>query len=330
MNFIVRPILVCLCCLFACANRAKDVAPPPAQTPAPDKAQPNQYRVMHRKQAYFGDLHLHTALSNRRVHHRNPDAAGRCFYRYAKGEPIDHVSGNKIQLKTPLDFLGVTDHSELIGGAIAMDDPNSPLSKLPIAKQITSHDYAVSQGAFRDIVAAVAAGKGATLIDPELAKDAVRSGWQRLIDAAEANYEPGKFTTFIAYEWTSMPNLANLHRNVIFRGAKVPPLPFSSNQSNRPEDLWAFLDKWRTEGDDVIAIPHNSNASKGLMFALETATANHRRRLRGYHIRNEHSPKSHSSGARLKRILHLRQTPDSPTGMEHDCRCATTGRTGPR
>jgi hypothetical protein len=269
MSFIVRLALagsfVCLLC--ACGGKKADVAAPSPSTPQgaahviPSDAS---------KQAYFGDLHLHTALSvdafitgTRTL----PEDA----YRYAKGEPIDHVSGNKIQLKTPLDFLGVTDHSEFIGAAWAMNDPNSPLSKLPIAQRITSHDYETSQGAFREIVAAVTSGKGATLIDPELAKDAVRSGWQRLIDAAQANYEPGKFTTFIAYEWTSMPNLANLHRNVIFRGAKVPPLPFTSNQSNRPEDLWAFLDKWRTEGDDVIAISHNSNASKGLMFALENS-----------------------------------------------------------
>jgi len=222
------------------------------------------------KEAYFGDLHLHTALSidafitgTRTM----PDDA----YHYAKGMPIDHISGAKIQLKTPLDFLAVTDHSELIGAAVAMNDPNNPLSKLPIAAQITSTDFAVSQQAFRDIVAAVAAGKGAGLIDPTLTRAAVASGWQRLIDAAQRNYEPGKFTTFVAYEWTSMPNLANLHRNVIFRGANVPAAPFTSLQSVKPEDLWAFLDNWRNGGDDVIAIPHNSNASKGLMFALENS-----------------------------------------------------------
>jgi hypothetical protein len=254
--------------LVACDKQQPDTATPPAsEIPQPiERAIPSEPQ----KQAYFGDLHLHTALSidafitgTRTM----PEDA----YRYAKGEPIDHVSGTQVQLKTPLDFLGVTDHSEVIGVAAAMDDPNNPLSKLPIAQRITSKDYATSQGAFAEIVASTAAGKGATLIDPELARDAVRSGWQRIIDAAQANYEPGKFTTFIAYEWTSMPNLANLHRNVIFRGANVPPLPFTSLQSNRPEDLWAFLDKWRMQGDDVLAIPHNSNASKGLMFALENS-----------------------------------------------------------
>lgn len=222
------------------------------------------------KQAYFGDLHLHTALSidayitgTRTL----PDDA----YRYAKGEPIDHLSGQKVQLAAPLDFLGVTDHSELIGVAWAMGDQGSPLSKLPIAARITSTDYATSQRAFAEVVAAAASGRVADVVDPQVVVETVRSGWQRLIDAAEAHYEPGKFTTFIGYEWSSMPDFANLHRNVVFRGNDVPPLPFSSTQSNRPEDLWKFLEDWRSQGDDAIAIPHNSNASKGLMFALENS-----------------------------------------------------------
>jgi hypothetical protein len=222
------------------------------------------------KEAYFGDLHLHTALSidafitgTRTM----PDDA----YHYAKGLPIDHVSGQKIQLKTPLDFLAVTDHSELIGVAYAMNELDSPLSKLPIAAQITSTDFAVSQRAFAQIVQSAASGNAGNLIDPALAREAVGTGWQRLIDSAERNYEPGKFTTFVAYEWSSMPNFANLHRNVIFRSGKVPPMPYSSLQSVKPEDLWKFLDNWRSGADDVIAIPHNSNASKGLMFALENS-----------------------------------------------------------
>jgi hypothetical protein len=231
-------------------------APVPAPPAAPEK------------QAYFGDLHMHTALSfdafitgTRTL----PEDA----YRYAKGEAIDHVSGEKIKLAVPLDFLAVTDHSEMIGVAWAMNDANDPLSKLPIAARITSTDFATSQQAFTDIVRSAATGSSGGLFDPALATAAVQSGWQRLIAAAEAANDPGRFTTFVGYEWSSMPNYANLHRNVIFRGSKVPPLPFSSLQSNRPEDLWAFLERWRTEGDDVLAIPHNSNASKGLMFALE-------------------------------------------------------------
>jgi hypothetical protein len=272
MGALVRGFVVSIVAAFAvgCSQQGASAA---SQQPAGKRVMANSATGVAQqplKEAYFGDLHLHTALSidafitgTRTM----PDDA----YHYAKGMPIDHISGHQIQLKTPLDFLAVTDHSELIGAAIAMNDPDNPLSKLPIAAQITSTDFAVSQQAFRTIVAAVASGKGATLIDPTLTQAAVASGWQRLIDAAQRNYEPGKFTTFVAYEWSSMPNLANLHRNVIFRGANVPGAPFTSLQSTRPEDLWAFLDNWRNGGDDVIAIPHNSNASKGLMFALENS-----------------------------------------------------------
>ncbi len=271
MTALVRALIVSAAAAFAggCTQQEdKSTTTPSAAAPSAKAEVVAAQQPL--KDAYFGDLHLHTALSidafitgTRTL----PDDA----YRYAKGQPIDHISGHKIQLKTPLDFLAVTDHSEVIGVAMAMDDPNNPLSKLPIAAQITSTDFATSQRAFQQIVASTAAGRGSTIVDPALARNAVASGWKRLIDAAHANYEPGKFTTFVAYEWTSMPNLANLHRNVIFAGTNVPGAPFTSLQSNRPEDLWAFLDNWRAGGGDVIAIPHNSNASKGLMFALENS-----------------------------------------------------------
>jgi hypothetical protein len=91
------------------------------------------------------------------------------------------------------------------------------------------------------------------------------SAWQREIEAANKNNQPGKFTTFIAYEWTSMPDGQNLHRNVIFKGDKAPN-PFTALDSDKPEDLWKFLEKSRQDGYEALAIPHNSNASNGLMF----------------------------------------------------------------
>ena len=95
--------------------------------------------------------------------------------------------------------------------------------------------------------------------------ETTQSAWQREMAAANRYYEPGKFTTFIAYEWTAMIDGANLHRNVIFRGDKAPN-PFTSVHSAKPEDLWSFLDVIRKQGYEALAIPHNSNASNGLMF----------------------------------------------------------------
>lgn len=86
-----------------------------------------------------------------------------------------------------------------------------------------------------------------------------------VIKAANDNYRPGKFTTFIAYEWSSMPGGKNLHRNVIFN-ADHAPAPFSADDSTQPEDLWSYLEGVRKQGIDVIAIPHNGNASGGLMY----------------------------------------------------------------
>src|SRR5262249_41437982 len=91
------------------------------------------------------------------------------------------------------------------------------------------------------------------------------SAWQREITFANRNYVPGKFTTFIGYEWTAFGEGANLHRNVIFKGDSAP-YPFTSADSKKPEDLWAWLDKIRAQGYEALAIPHNPNASNGLMY----------------------------------------------------------------
>jgi hypothetical protein len=92
------------------------------------------------------------------------------------------------------------------------------------------------------------------------------AGWQQNIDATEVHYEPGKFTTFHAFEWSAAPDGGNLHRNVIFRDNNVPDAPFSANESRDPRDLWKWMQLQMDNGSSVIAIPHNSNGSKGMMF----------------------------------------------------------------
>ena len=99
--------------------------------------------------------------------------------------------------------------------------------------------------------------------DPEI----IGSAWQKHIDITNKHYEPGKFTTLIAFEWTSIPNNQNLHRNVFFRDDKGPKSVFSAFDSDRPEDLWTYLEIQRDMGHQVFAIPHNGNLSNGLMYA---------------------------------------------------------------
>ena len=219
------------------------------------------------KEAYYGDLHVHTSWS--------PDAFAQGTrttpqdaYTFAKGGTIDHAAGYKIQLKQPLDFYAVTDHSEYMGILPKMLDPNSTVSKHPLATLINSSDPADKSKAFQAIVTSIAEQQPIPeFVDPEVSG----SVWQEIVKAADENYTPGKFTTFPAYEWSSLgpDGYQNLHRNVIFRNSDViPELPFSSIDSVKPEKLWDYMESVRDAGADLLAIPHNSNLSDGLMFPL--------------------------------------------------------------
>ena len=210
------------------------------------------------RNVYFGDLHLHTAYSFDAYvlmgAKANPDDA----YRFARGEAVNYL-GHTVQRDEPLDFLAVTDHSENLGVMNTLDDPNSALSKSEIGQRIKADP----RKAFWEVVKIFTSGQQLPGVDTRAVS---QSAWAKEVEAANNNYQPGKFTTFIGYEWSSMPQgKYNLHRNVIFKGDK-PPLPFSSVDSKRPEDLWSYLEKSRAQGVEAIAIPHNGNASGGLMY----------------------------------------------------------------
>lgn len=219
------------------------------------------------RNAYFGDLHVHTRLSfdayifNVRA---TPDDA----YRYARGETISHALGYDIRLTdAPLDFLAVTDHAEYIGVLQAMNDPNDPLSRLPYAPDLFSRDVAKITAAFQRIGISIRDG---VYVEEMRAPETRAAAWRTIIDSAERNYAPGRLTTFIGYEFTSAPGGRNLHRNVIFSGSRVPDLPFSALESQNPEQLWSWMDAQRSRGMEALAIPHNSNGSDGTMFARTT------------------------------------------------------------
>ena len=237
---------------------------PAAAKPAANAAAPARLAGYNPdRNAYFGDLHVHTGLSfdayifNVRA---MPDDA----YRFAKGEAIGHANGMSIRLAGgPLDFTAVTDHSEYMGSMRDANNPNHPLHKHPLVADLFSPDPPKIRAAFDKVVAlSHANAMPKEFSDPEVAGRA----WMEVREAAARNNDPGRFTTFVGYEYTSAPGGRNLHRNVIFRTAKVPELPYTSKVSDDPENLWKTMDGWRGKGIDVLAIPHNSNGSDGLMF----------------------------------------------------------------
>ncbi|MCF6263732.1 MAG: DUF3604 domain-containing protein [Xanthomonadales bacterium] len=183
---------------------------------------------------------------------------------------IERGVGYQVQLKLPLDFMVVSDHSEYLGVLVRMFDPNDPLSKHPMAEQVvgSGNDIEASTKAFYGLVSQTIQADGSTKPDPSLnTPELKRTIWDEYVKITDDFNEPGKFTTLVGYEWSSQPNMSNQHRNVIFRSSENLPVPFSYFDSQKAEDLWAWMDKQRNEGLELLAIPHNGNLSNGTMFA---------------------------------------------------------------
>jgi len=225
------------------------------------------------KNVYFGDLHIHTKNSFD-AYIFNVRSTPDDVYRFAKGESVRHPSGFDIKIwGDPLDFVAATDHGAYMGILPAMNNPDSPLSKVDMAKQMFGTDPELIVRAFGTMGGSVRSGKPY----PEIYdRDVIDSTWQQEIDAANRHYAPGKLTTFAAYEYTAVSTQGrgdnsfiggNLHRNVVFKDA-APKRLFSTLDSINPEDLWTWMDEQRAAGRDVLAIPHNSNVSDGEMFAM--------------------------------------------------------------
>lgn len=230
------------------------------------------------RNAYFGDLHVHTEYSFD-AYSFGTTATPYDAYRYAKGAAITHPSGYEVQLRTPLDFYAVTDHAMFLGLVKEAADTSSEFSKYDVAEPVHNINSPDNMGFssvrsrvinFASFIPDTLAGIRDGSIDGGLATDITRRAWLDTIEAAEQFNSPGKFTTFVAYEYTtSSDDRGNLHRNVIFKGSdKLPAVPFSRLNSQNPEGLWDAMDAWREQGIESLAIPHNSNGSNGQMFKL--------------------------------------------------------------
>ena len=230
------------------------------------------------RNAYFGDLHVHTNYSFDAFAFGTV-ASPYDAYRFAKGEAIKHPAGFDVQLRAPLDFYAVTDHAMFLGAVKEAADTTTEFSRYAHvqglhninAPENQNFDSIPSRGvAFSTFLPDTLAKVGDGSIDPDLMNRIAKDAWTDTIRAAETFNDPGNFTTFVAYEFTSSTDdRGNLHRNVIFQGAdRLPAMPFSRFHSQNPEGLWDWMDGLRQNGIEALAIPHNSNGSNGQMFKL--------------------------------------------------------------
>ncbi|HEV7317680.1 MAG TPA: DUF3604 domain-containing protein [Ensifer sp.] len=225
---------------------------------------------------FFGDQHLHTAWS------ADAGMSGATLtpedaVRFARGEEVTSNTGQPVRLSRPLDWIAVTDHSDGMGVISELKAGNPELMADTVLKRW--HDM-MQQGPDTAAAATMELIKAQSnkqlppeIMDPKFAK----SVWQKSNQIMEKYNEPGHFTAFIAYEWTSNAGGGdNLHRNVIYRDGSDKAdqmIPYTTFQSENPEDLWKWMENWEEKtGGSLLAIPHNGNLSNGRMFELKTFT----------------------------------------------------------
>jgi hypothetical protein len=258
--------------LTAAALAACEPVPDPSLQPPFDAARaaspllPPESMYSETRNAFFGDLHIHTSLSTD-AYVMGVRAMPEDAYRFARGGTIEHAAGYAIRLSRPLDFAAVTEHSEYLGQA-RQAELDLPTTRRTLRSLLLDGSRAeVTRAWFETMMFQRDGGFGfaANVVD----EGVNRAAWQEVIDAAERHNVPGRFTTFIGYEWSADGGdiSVHMHRNVIFASRNVPDVPFSSLHSNRPEDLWAFLARQNAIGNHALAISHNANLSDGGMYA---------------------------------------------------------------
>ena len=225
----------------------------------------------HPVQVYFGDPHLHTSLS------MDAGAWGNRLglepaYRFTRGEEVTSSSGVKAKLQRPLDFVVIADHSDGYGffPRLLAEDPY--IMEQPEGRrwfeEITKGGNEGQRKAADDMIKMFGQGKFPYKVN---SPEALTPVWEDVIAAAEKYNDPGNFTAFIGYEWTSFVKGNNLHRVIIYRdnGDKaIQTLPYTATDSSNPEDLWKALEVYEKKtGGQVLASPHNGNLSNGEMFA---------------------------------------------------------------
>jgi hypothetical protein len=232
-------------------------------SPYVDKAYPTHI--------YWGDTHLHTKNS--------PDAylfgtrlSPETALRFARGEQVIATHGLPIKLVRPLDFLVVADHSEYLGLMPRLFNGDPEVLSTDYGRKVYDMAMEGDDGPFRAAMEVI----GTISKNQELMKvPELKQGiWNKVCDVADQMNQPGVFSAFIGYEWTSLLEGNNLHRVVIFKDYAPKAkrvVPFSGFDSPDPERLWEYMAAYeKSTGGEVLAIPHNGNLSNGMMFQLTT------------------------------------------------------------
>ncbi|MEZ4334151.1 MAG: DUF3604 domain-containing protein [Myxococcota bacterium] len=225
------------------------------------------------RQAYFGDLHLHTSYSLDSYIFGNRND-WRAAYRFAQGEPVTLHGGERLQLARPLDFVAITDHGEFLGEHALCTTPDGPRYETPVCQGIRAADM----GEFVQLAASVTAGRRLPALcgeDGRLCAEAAGATWAGIREAAIRFDRPGRFTTLVGYEYS--PNVPGsgidggyggmgmIHRNVIFRTTDVPKTIFTA-YDGPGEAMLEWLDGACRAPCRALTIPHNSNMSFGRFF----------------------------------------------------------------
>jgi hypothetical protein len=263
---------------------------PPPEASSLNKAFPGESYSPYAARAFpsrplWGDTHLHTSTSfDAGAFGNRLDA--RAAYRFAKGEEVEATTGMQARLSRPLDWLVVADHSDNMGLFDLINAGDRSITSDAEGRRIYDMIKAGGDTAVQASLELIDAFSRGESISDALAVDPgtkiFRSVWDRQIAAAEAAYEPGRFTSFIGYEWTSLIDGNNMHRVVIYRdgGERArmmdPYTTFPPQGSPDPRDLWKWMAGYeaKTNGD-VLALAHNGNLANGIMFP-ETAQWNGR------------------------------------------------------
>jgi len=249
----------------ACAASAPEMRSAPAAIDGrPAKASPCAETTCN---LYWGDVHLHTNMSFDAYMQGTRMLSPQEAYDFAKGGAVRADNGQIAQLRKPLDFLGIADHAENMGLFARIDALDPRIAGTPEGKRWTGLIADVGRIGLRPAFMK-AIEEGGPM--PDMPPDLAQSVWKDVAALADRNNNPGTFTTLIGYEWTAMVTGDNLHRVVLYRDSAEQAtkiMPFTTNESNDPEDLWDALARYEEAGGTVLAIPHNGNLSNGRMFA---------------------------------------------------------------